>query len=75
MHLLCTYMFLHCTYILKNAFRITSTITLLTHPLPLNLPIPPNLSQTLPVSHLSSSKRVLQYNMNTTTLYIVFIFW
>ncbi len=44
-------------------------LALLTHPLhlnpPLNLPIPPNLSLTLPVSLLNSSKSVLQYSMNT----------
>ncbi len=56
---------------------ITFIITLLTHPLhlnpPVNLPIPPNLSLTLPVSHLNSSKSVLQYNMNTiSTLYLFF---
>ncbi len=77
MHLLCTYMFLHCTYILKNISVITFIITLLTHPLhlnpPLNLPIPPNLSLTSPVSHLNSSNSVLQYSMNTmSTLYLFF---
>jgi len=59
MDLLCTYMFLHCTYILKIQacnyscnYVITSVITQLTHPLhfnlPLNLPIPRQLSLTLP---------------------------
>ncbi len=51
--------------------------TLTTHYLhfnpPLNLPIPLNLSLTLPVSHLNSSKSVLQYNMNTLSkLYLFF---
>ncbi len=50
---------------------------MLTHPLhlnpPLNLPIPLNLSLTLPVSHLNSSKSVLQCNMNTiSTLHLFF---
>ncbi len=40
---------------------------------PLNLPIPPNLSLTSPVSNLNSSKSVLQYNMDTiSTLYLCF---
>ncbi len=48
-----------------------------THPLhlnpPLNLPTPPNLSLTLPVSHINNSKSVLQYSMNTiSTLYLFF---
>ncbi len=46
MHLLCTYMFLHCTYIFKNTYVITSVINFcnyiynytLTHPLHLNQP-------------------------------------
>ncbi len=47
---------------------------MLTHPLhlnpPLNPSIPPNLPLTSPVSHLNSSKSVLQYIMNTiSTLY------
>ncbi len=56
---------------------ITFIITLLTHPLHLNpllnLPITPNLSLTLPVSHRNSSRSVLQYNMNTISN-IVLIF-
>jgi len=36
---------------------------------PLNLPIPPNLSLTLPVSHLNSSKSVLQYNIDLLNNY------
>ncbi len=69
-------------YLKKYLHVITSVITfiiitLLTHPLhlnpPLNLPIPPNLSLTLPVSHLNRSKSVLQYDMNTiSTLHIFF---
>ncbi len=56
---------------------ITCIITPLTHPLhlnpPLNLPIPPNLSLTLPISHLNSSKSVMQYSMNTiSTLHLFF---
>ncbi len=41
---------------------------------PLNLPtIPPNLSLTLSVSYINSSKSVLQYSMNTiSTLYLFF---
>ncbi len=39
----------------------------------LNLPIPPNLSLNLPVSHINSSKGVLQYNMTTiSTLYLFY---
>ncbi len=50
---------------------------MLTHRLhlnaPLNLPIPPNLSLTLPEAHLNSNNSVLQYSMNTiSTLYLFF---
>ncbi len=41
---------------------------------PLNLPILPNLSLTLPVCHLNSSKSVLQYNMNTIRTLYLFLF-
>jgi len=48
-------------------YVITSVITQLTHPLHLNLPLnlPTHLSQTLPISHLNSTKSDLQYNMST----------
>ncbi len=53
MHLFCTYVFLHVITSASN-FCNLFTITLLIHPLHfnphLNLPIPPNLSLTLPVS-------------------------
>ncbi len=83
-HLLCTYMFvlifkkyLHVITSVINFCKYIYIITLLTHPLhlnpPLNLPIPPNLSLTLTVSHLNNSKSVLQYNKNTiSTLYLCF---
>jgi len=56
-------------------YVISSVITQLTHPLhlnpPLNRPIPPHLSLTLPVSLLNSSKSDLLYNMSTiSTLYL-----
>jgi len=46
----------------KKTGIINYTVDL--HPY-LNRPIPPHLSLTLPVSHLNSSKSVLQYNRNT----------
>ncbi len=82
MHLLCTYMFLHCTYIFKNRLPILYVVTSV-----INFcnyiynytddpSIPPNLSLTLPVSHLNSSKSVLQYNMITiSTLYLLYLFF
>ncbi len=54
---------LHCTYIFKYKSHLNPHF---------NQPIPPNLSQILPVSHLNSSKSVWQYNMNISTLYLFF---
>ncbi len=47
-----------CTYICNYIYNYTVDS-------PLNLPIPPNLSLTLPVSHLNSSKCfAIQYEHN-----------
>ncbi len=79
MQFLCTYMFLHCTYILKKyLYLVTSVINFCNYIYnytvahPLHLPTPPNLFPTLTVSHLNSSKNVLQYNMTTISTFYLF---
>jgi len=85
MDLLCTYMLLHCTYILKipaynySIYVITFVITQLALPLHLNSFLNRHNTHThltliLPESHLNvSSKSVSQYNLTKmSTLCLLF---
>ncbi len=59
-------------YLFTSVINFCNYIYNYTVAYPLHLPTPPNLFPTLTVSHLNSSKNVLQYNMTTISTFYLF---